>query len=853
MVFDIVLFPNCDIHVALHGTPPLNLRVATRELAADKMSYTLADVTASCAFDFFAPYNPVGNRLQPFVTIDPATGLVTPQAVGINLVQVRFGNHYLIARLQVHDTMQGWWFGNASITTAKDATVAHAQPSIYALFSDDPTGTDLVGDITGHGYVTLTSSDNTLFTVNGDGRLQGLKEGNGILSGTLLGINKTLPVKVVDYGKPRPTLEYVQIPNAEHPETMHNILFIAEGFRNTDDDRKKFNKIVTEVVAEMFSKPRHAPYNLLEGSFNIWKAYEPSEQHTVTCGFQVNDEEVPNLFGKGFPIPYDGAVSENTNLYTPELLIHVVGLPLRNETRTTAQLKTLWGSQSLKRFDAASNSWVDNFDPNKVDDDLVSVWKRQKSLGLLEARDTFFGLYLGARYGEKSSRISTPVLPPGADNAADAQLAPFIARMYEWFKTEASRSLTPDPRRHPPELHGDNQTNYGNSILKYITSLRVPFAPHPNVGQEWMPDPAGNVFKKSRGLVALITNDGLTGGTNFNNLTITANTLAKFSSVGFEYINAANERRMRRTPPADIDEDIDDIINTVAHEFGHSFNLGDEYEDFPADQPDAYDGYDNLAALSTIKLDNNFLTNRKFNVDKIKWFDLLRMQVSDTLIKDSETEGGEIKVTIDRRFIGRWVEAKKQNLEAYLRKMDITPVGRQLPLKVGDDHYLVRLTIGNINQANGTILLGGLELPPEPFPVFPAGSLVFIPKRNSAGELMFVVEKKVLDKLKSTNLPLNRDTDTSKINKEADDPIDITDFKPPCKSYKLVGIYEGGGTYTGMVYRPSGLCKMRKSSDAGTGDGEFCHVCKYLIVNRVDPGLLAILDGKHYPGAKKGG
>lgn len=118
---------------------------------------------------------------------------------------------------------------------------------------------------------------------------------------------------------------------------------------------------------------------------------------------------------------------------------------------------------------------------------------------------------------------------------------------------------------------------------------------------------------------------------------------------------------------------------------------------------------------------------------------------------------------------------------------------------------------------------------------------------------MFVVEKKVLDKLKSTNLPLNRDTDTSKINKEADDPIDITDFKPPCKSYKLVGIYEGGGTYTGMVYRPSGLCKMRKSSDAGTGDGEFCHVCKYLIVNRVDPGLLAILDGKHYPGAKKGG
>jgi hypothetical protein len=46
---------------------------------------------------------------------------------------------------------------------------------------------------------------------------------------------------------------------------------------------------------------------------------------------------------------------------------------------------------------------------------------------------------------------------------------------------------------------------------------------------------------------------------------------------------------------------------------------------------------------------------------------------------------------------------------------------------------------------------------------------------------------------------------------------------------------------------------MRKASDEGTGDGEFCHVCKYLIVNRVDPGLHAILDRNYYPAAKKNG
>jgi hypothetical protein len=877
MASDIVLFPNCDLHVALNGTPPLTLRVSLRVPSGDNMSYVLHSVPlSSLSFDFFAPYNAVGNRLQKFVNVDPNTGLVTPTAVGTNLVQIRLddphlaalGDHYIVARIQVHDRILGWWFGNASMTTAKDSAFAYAQPSIYALFSDDPSGTDLVGDITGHGYVPLTSSDPSVFNVNADGRLQGLKEGDATLSGTFLTVSHTLPVKVVDYGKPRAKLEYVQVPNVEHPETMHNILFISEGFRDTKHDRDKFNKIVTEVVDEMFNKPRHAPYSLLEGSFNIWKAFEPSPQHpglspqhpglppqhAVTCGYRVNDEEVPGILGKGYPIPYPGRVSSDAGMYTVELLTRIVGLPLRNETRNTAQLKALWGSQSLN-----------NFVPNKVDDKLVAVWKKQKSLGILEARDTFFGLYLGARYGDRWSGLSTPpVLPPASDIQADAKLAPFVKRVYEWFDIKATRLLTPDPRRHPPELHSHNQTNFGNSILKYITGLRVPFAPHPNVGQEWMPDPTGTSFKKSRGLVALISNDGLVGGANFNNLTITSNTLATHQRLAFQYTNSGNERIMRRTPPDSIEENIDDIINTVAHEFGHSFNLDDEYENFPGDRPSQYDGHDNIAVLASINLNANFLVNRKLDTNKVKWFDLLRIQVSDTLIKDSETEGGLIKVSIRKGSIGRWIEAKKQNLKVFLRRIDVTPDGKQLPLLFDNNHYLKELDIiGNLNEANGTILLGGPKLPPAPLPIFPAGSLLFVPKRDSSGQLASVVEKKVLDKLKPTDrpLPLNKDSDTTKVNDWADYPIDIPDFKPPCKSYKLIGIYEGASRYTGMVYRPAGLCKMRKHSDPSdlgefftsteeVGDGEFCHVCKWLIVNRVDPSLHAILDKKYYPEAK---
>ena len=868
---DIVLFPSCDLHVALHGTPPLFLDVYSRELKAGNMSYELKKVTDDCSFDFFAPYNKPGERLKKFVNIDPLSGAVVPYDLGINLVQIRWKKHYIIARIQVHERILGWWFGNTSVTTAKDVNFAHAQPSIYSLFSDDPSGTDLVGDITGHGYVTLTSSNNAVMTVNTDGRLQGLQEGKVTLSGNFLGVSHTLPVKVVDYGKTRPILEYVQIPNIDHPEDMHNILFIPEGFRNTDTDREKFDKIVTEVVDEIFSKPRHSPFNLLEGSFNVWKAYQPSEQHAVTCGFRVNDEPTPNLLGKGYPIPYGYRIeSSDKSVYTVELLTRIVGLPLRNENRNPAELKKLWKSQSLKRFDPNSKKWVDSFDPDKVNDDLIAVWKNQKSLGILEARDTFFGLHLGARFGDRLSSVSIDpasgnaslVLPPTQDKPVDANLFPFIKRVYEWFTLRnPSRMLTPDPRRHPPELQADNRDrdNFGNSILKYIAGLRGQFPPHPNVGQEWIPDPTGTNFKKSRGLIALITNDGLIGGTNFNRLTITANTLARHTALGFEYTNSGNERIMKRTPPDSISENIDDIINTVAHEFGHSFNLGDEYESFAGDRPDSNDRYDNIANLKTIQLDPNYLNNRKLDPDQVKWFELLRIRLSDTLTKDSTTESGQIKVSIDKRFIGRWIEAKNQNLEAYLRRIEITPEGKQLPFKVGDDHYLIRLTIGDINQTNGTILLGGNQLPPAPLPVFPKGSLLFIPKQDDAKQIMHVVEKEVLKKLHSTNLPLNLDTDTKKVNDWADYPVDIDDFKRPCKSYKLIGVYEGAGHYTGMVYRPSGLCKMRSQSDPSflhewfteeVGDGEFCHVCKYLIVNRVDPSKHALLD-EYYPKAKK--
>jgi hypothetical protein len=63
----------------------------------------------------------------------------------------------------------------------------------------------------------------------------------------------------------------------------------------------------------------------------------------------------------------------------------------------------------------------------------------------------------------------------------------------------------------------------------------------------------------------------------------------------------------------------------------------------------------------------------------------------------------------------------------------------------------------------------------------------------------------------------------------------------------LIGVYEGAWYRECGVFRPAGRCRMR----TGFQDTiPFCHVCRYLIVDAVNPGVHAALDdiySKQYP------
>jgi hypothetical protein len=56
--------------------------------------------------------------------------------------------------------------------------------------------------------------------------------------------------------------------------------------------------------------------------------------------------------------------------------------------------------------------------------------------------------------------------------------------------------------------------------------------------------------------------------------------------------------------------------------------------------------------------------------------------------------------------------------------------------------------------------------------------------------------------------------------------------KKPRNLSEIIGIYDGGGGHDCGVFRPAGRCKMRNNNDETV---PFCHICRYLIVDRLDP------------------
>jgi len=130
-----------------------------------------------------------------------------------------------------------------------------------------------------------------------------------------------------------------------------------------------------------------------------------------------------------------------------------------------------------------------------------------------------------------------------------------------------------------------------------------------------------------------------------------------------------------------------------------------------------------------------------------------------------------------------------------------------------------------------------------------------IAPRLTSGIESKLVSKPMLNQITATNSPLNApfhsqgQSCTPAPKPRADvSPTNLPDpFTAPAKlpsKADLIGIYDGGAHFDCGVFRPAGRCRMRRGTDATT---PFCQVCSYVIVDRVDSTVHALLDDQYDP------
>lgn len=867
MIYDIVVEPSCDIHTTINtiGAQEVNLKVCSRTRLTDSdaetlgYDYELDDITSQCTFQFH-PSGANGSIIDgSFSATNPIIKAAssTKGSCFIAITYVDPSNsetHYIIVKVTIHDNLDAWWFGQDAVIIPEDNRTTYSQVSVYGLFDADSDNIGYIEDITGHEYVNIVPESNATNFINVDnyGRIKIIDSAEN--PGTTKLIGSASNTSITESSTPEINVEVLKfnetlLKRFPHPrakaqshEENHNLLVVGEGFPNEE----KFKKVILEVTKDIFhSLGRHSPFNHLAGDINVWSLFQASTVY----------EE-----GITFCRPIDRS--------------------RMSPTQNSDDLNLMNSMNAL--FQTGTSHLGLCFGGEPIEDEE--------------------GYYKGGRKGDKKS-FKTAVRPIPAPEDFETH----------WENSNLG-TLLGDPRRYSPFL------DWKRTLMRYFTGTIVEKnAIKLNVGETWKKSKTGigESYKKDFQFIGIVIYDFWFRAWNdregffllpvvshhekiesnidptelkkkiFGELIIENNKIWKLTR------RLPKDKTQSQTPPKPpkqvLGMNMDNweyCKDTFVHEWGHSFNLGDEYEDIAEHAPSSTHHWaDNLMYLAELRSSNSASPSPlpyNFDVNKIKWAKLPRMEKAHKIIQDAEiipvtSTPGTYSISIKVSGTPNWIDVGKPlQIMIYLPSTDNNLKQlRPFPLILRNLKYL-STNGANVNLRIADEAVDGIENFPKssagtinlPGPnsstyyFIPSGSVFYQPKRlpPDPNEFLYIMDQLVIDYIDHSDLPLdNHDNTTCDIavdqNSSPESPptglisslVSGTDGGVGGTTYsysdKIIGIYEGGGHYTCNVFRPAGHCKMRTQWEQRElinvvphkGESAFCPVCKYLIVNRINP------------------
>jgi hypothetical protein len=448
------------------------------------------------------------------------------------------------------------------------------------------------------------------------------------------------------------------------------------------------------------------------------------------------------------------------------------------------------------------------------------------------ARDSPFGLMYGERMGGPRAYTAVPEQIANVDGAREV-----------WLGKAAGRSVSVDHRRIGPyrEIGAggvrvfDPRTRFLESFEALLRDLGPPF--------RFGPDDR----------VAFYVDDQFRGGARLSVagleppenrfVALTIGDLRGFDTGPAALVRPPDSPFMIRTPIRETFH-ARAVASSIVHELGHSYGLGDEYEDHPgapsADDVRRHDieRYDNLQLLPDV------LVGGTVALERVKW--RVHQVVKSSEVVARQRGSGNLTVTLaeDAR---KW----KPGEIVFLRTSFATPRERDAAGNVDPAIPRIRAFRFQVTDTDGRdVLMVSHDAGPTDEQLARC-RVLYLPRRDGDGHPMHLIDPVVEKYLDPRAEVFPRPTTCAVPGQTLPvAPPDIPGLKKPTYREDLIGLYEGGHEYACGVVRPAGRCKMRAGAnyvgEAFDGVWEFCFVCKFILVDRLDPSQLARVQ-VHYP------
>jgi hypothetical protein len=723
-----------------------------------------------------------------------------------------------VIRVHVHDALLDAWLTPASMTVRPtQSEFTHWSFSFLARFDDG-----VIGDIGNWELQWSTDPPSAVLPATSDVQVVDAAAGDLIArrAGARARVIVTYPplaltrdaevTCVEEWSTPR-ELTWVAGKDPAKWREATNVLFLPDGF--VAGEEGFFETLVRNIARKLRTTSVLRPFDCLHDAMNYWVAFVPSDEAGLSWREEVYTvDEAGGLAAK--PLPGIRGPRPDATRWSVEEMLHQVGLPVASDTG-----RPLTGAPASRPL---LPDWQAVYGPHVTEDRVGGSWKDWRALAtrtLLNERNTALGIVLGTR----------PKVEQGLDT------------LHMSFD-----------RVPPSTLDG---------LFAGLTYRGQP------IGGTWRRDAGATPRGKDLGLVCILPRTRMGRATNLGDVYTAA--LAKRSAHmvrpaaarGVDILPVRLKHRKEPMPPGeeklpavDVDDPPFEAVATVAHETGHSLLLGDEYSQ--GFQKDLVAGTD-LSDDANLQDAQSVLVPGTTRLDsgRIKWADWHRIVGAGVLAEDPDPPD----VATDYRLTlrpGHALLFKKDDL-IRLRLRPLVPVTRV-------SHVLRVKSTPAAGQAHldVTVAFDGWTSPGQ----FRAGSVIMKMLRwpfrglgtNNLGEELTMMARIIREHLDRSQLPLNARPGRSLAACDFDhdgqqQARNLPDGLPKCRPrsrHRIVGLFEGGAQYHCGVYHPTGACVMR-SAQVGNGDLiPFCPVCRYVMVDLIDPTKHGIIDAdyaKIYP------